>query len=100
MDFLEKLVQEGFTLRSFPAYERHLGVEKYNCAALLEPTPEGRWKRFSSAGHLIDGQIGLIIERGGRKLFVYKNKQLAAEGAALADFELFVQELQALLATQ
>ena len=73
MDFLEKLAVEGFTLRMFPAYERHLGVEKYNCVALLEPTPEGRWRRFSSPGYLLDGQIALLIERQGKKFFVCKS---------------------------
>jgi hypothetical protein len=100
MDVLEQLVEEGFTLRSFPAYERHLGVEKYNCAALLEPTPEGRWKRFSSAGYLLDGQIALLVERSGRKVFVYKSKELAAVGEPLAQFERFLKELEVILASQ
>ena len=100
MDALEKFMEQGFTLRTMPAYERHLVVEKYDCAALLEPTPEGRWRRFSSAGHLLDGQIALLIERGGRKFFVHKSKQLAAEGAPLEAFERFLQELEAILASQ
>jgi hypothetical protein len=100
MDALEKFVEQGFTLRTMPAYERHLVVEKYDCAALLEPTPEGRWKQFSSAGHLLDGQIALLIDRGGRKFFVHKSKQLAAEGATLEVFERFLQELEAILNSQ
>ena len=100
MELLEKLVAEGFTLRSFPAYERHLGVEKNGCVALLEPTPEGRWRQFSSAGYLLDGQIALLLERGGRKFFVHKSKQLAAEGELLANFNRFLQELEAILKQQ
>jgi hypothetical protein len=100
MDLLEKLVEQGFTLRTMPAYERHLVVEKYGCAALLEPTPEGRWKRFSAAGYLLDGQIALLVERGGQKFFVHKSKQLAAAGTPLAAFEQFLQELEAILASQ
>ena len=100
MDLLEKLVAEGFTLRSFPAYERHLGVEKYNCAALLEPTPEGRWRRFSAAGYLIDGSIALLVERGGKRFFVHKSKQLEAAEEPLANFERFTRELDAVLAGQ
>lgn len=100
MEFLEKLVAEGFMLRTFPAYERHLGVEKYNCAALLEPAPEGRWRRFSSAGYLLDGQIALLVERQGRKFFVFKSKQLAADGDPLAQFEKFLTELEAILKAQ
>jgi hypothetical protein len=100
MDFLEKLVAKGFTLQSFPAYERHLGVEKYNCAALLEPTPEGLWRRFSSAGYLLDGQIALLVERQGRKFFVFKTKQMLAEGEPLVQFERFLTELETILSSQ
>ena len=100
MELLEKLVAEGFTLRSFPAYERHLGIEKYGCAALLEPTPEGCWRRFSSAGYLLEGQIALLVERGGRKFFVHKSKQLEAEGELLANFNRFLQELETILKQQ
>ncbi|MGH9784553.1 MAG: hypothetical protein ACRD88_10230, partial [Terriglobia bacterium] len=63
MDALEKLLEEGFAVRSLPAYPRHLRVEKHGCAALLEPTPDGRWKQFSAAGYLVDGQIALLVER-------------------------------------
>ena len=97
MDVLEKLVEQGFTLRSFAAYERHLGVEKYGCAALLEPTPEGGWKRFGSAGHLLNDQIALLVERGGRKYFVHKANQVPADGERLANFQRFLAELDAAL---
>ena len=100
MNAIEQLLQQGFSLRSLPAYPRHLAVEKYNCAALLELTPEGRWKQFSAAGHLIDGQLALLVERNGRKVFAYKAKQLPAEGEALESFERFQQELRAALEKQ
>ena len=97
MDALGRLIHEGFSLRSLPAYPRHLAVEKYNCAALLAFTPEGRWKQFSAAGHLMDGQIALLVERNGRKVFAYKSKELVAEGEALESFERFQQELRTAL---
>lgn len=100
MKWVEKLVEQGFTLRSFPAYPRHLGVVKYNCVALLELTPEGRWKQFSSAGYLLDGQIALLVERDGKRLFVHKSKQLPAEGNILEDFQRFLKELETALEQQ
>ena len=100
MDALEKLLHEGFTLRSLPAYPRHLAVEKYNCAALLERTPEGRWKQFSAAGYLVDGQIALLVERDGRQVFAYKSKQAPAEGVPLDHFRRFQEELRSALASQ
>ena len=100
MDAIEKLLRDGFSLRSLPAYPRHLAVEKYHCAALLELTPAGRWKQFSTAGYLIDGQIALLIERQGRRVFAYKSKELPAEGEAMENFERFQQELRAVLEQQ
>ncbi|MBI4465685.1 MAG: hypothetical protein HY647_13355, partial [Acidobacteria bacterium] len=73
---------------------RHLGVEKYNCVALLELTPEGQWKQFGAAGYLLDGQLALLVERGGRPLFVYKSQELLAEGEPLESYRRFQQELQ------
>lgn len=97
MDALEKLVAEGFLLRSLPQYPRHLRVEKYDCAALVEMTPEGRLKQFSAAGHLVAGQIGLLVERNGRQVFAYKAKQVEAEGEILENFRRFERELGEIL---
>ena len=100
MNALEKLVAEGFLLRSLPAYPRHLRVEKYHCAALLELTPEGKLKQFSGAGHLVDGQIALLVERGSKQVFAYKAKQVEAEGEAMENFRRFERELNAVLEGQ
>ena len=100
MEILENLLEQGFTFRSFPAYPRHMAVEKYNCVALLEPAPEGGVRQFSSAGYLVDGQIALLIERQGRRMFVHKSKQVEAAGEPLENFERFLNELRATLAQQ
>ncbi len=98
MNMLEKLAAEGFTLRSLPQYPRHLRAEKHDCGALLELTPEGKLKLFSASGYLLDGQIALLVERGGRQVFAYKTKQVEAEGETMENFRRFQQELNALLA--
>jgi len=100
VDLLEKLVAAGFTLRTFAAYERHLGIARENYVALLEPTPDGRWRRFSAGGYLLDGQIALLFERGGQKFFVHKSKQLPATGEGLAQYERFLRDLDAILQSQ
>ena len=97
MDVLENLLRQGFTFLSLPAYPRHLAVEKYQCAALLEPGPEGRWKQFSAAGYLVEGQIALLVEREGRAMFVHKSRQLPAEGEVQENFARFQQELRSAL---
>ncbi|MBI3895766.1 MAG: hypothetical protein HY313_07520 [Acidobacteria bacterium] len=100
MDLLEQLMQAGFTFRNFPTYPRHLGVEKNNCIALLELNAEGQWKQFSSPGYLLDGQIALLVEREGKPRFVYKKKQVLAEGTILENFLRFQRELRSLLEQQ
>ena len=100
MDALEKLVAEGFVLRSLPVYPRHLRVEKYDCAALVELTPEGKWKQFSAAGRLVDGQIALLVEQGGRQVFAYKTKQVEGGGETLENFRRFERELGEVLESQ
>ena len=95
MDPAEKLLQGGFSFRVFPAYPRHLGVVKYNCAALLERTPEGEWRQFSSAGALLEtGEIALLVERNGQQMFVYKSKEVPAEGTLLENYRRFLDELK------
>jgi hypothetical protein len=101
MNVLEKLLEQGFAFRSFPAYPRHLGVEKYHCAALLELSPEGRWKQFSSAGYLLDsGAIALLVQRGESAVFVHKGVQVPGEGELIANYRRFLQELKELLEQQ
>ena len=100
MNALEHLAQQGFSLRSFESFPRHLGVVKYECVALLELTPEGKWKQFGAAGYLLDGQIALLVEHQARPTFVYKSRQLPAEGPLLEDFRLFQSELRSILDTQ
>ena len=45
-------------------------------------------------------QIALLVERQGKKLFVFKSKQLPAEGEPQAQFERFLAELDAILSAQ
>ncbi len=98
---LEILLDRGFAFRSFPAYPRHPGVEKYGCAALLELTPEGRLQQFSSAGLLLDtGEIALLVERQGRPVFVYKSRELPADGEPMENYRRFLRELGSILDQQ
>ncbi|HWP84770.1 MAG TPA: hypothetical protein VNN17_06240 [Terriglobia bacterium] len=97
MDVLDKLVAAGFALRTLPAYERHIGIERDNFIALVEPTPEGALRRFSAAGYLLEGRIALLVERRGEKFFVFKDKWIAASAELLARFDRFQKELDAIL---
>lgn len=96
MNPLEKLLEEGFEFRTSPTYPRHVITVKYQFAALLEMTPEGRIKQFSAAGLLLEtGEIALLVERQGRAAFVYKSKEVAAEPEKLENYQRFLRELRA-----
>ena len=101
MNPLEKLLEQGFEFRTSPTYPRHVITVKYQFAALLEMTPEGRVQQFSSAGLLLDtGEIALLVERQGRSAFVYKSKEVAAEPEKLESYQRFLRDLRAALDEQ
>lgn len=100
MNFLEELVGRGFTFHVFEAYPKQLGAAKSNFIMLLDLSDEGHWSRFSSPGYLIEDQIGLLIERAGRQMFVHKSTAVPADEALLAGYRAFCQELDELLARQ
>ena len=101
MNPLEKLLEQGFEFRTSETYPRHVITVKYQFAALLEMTPEGRVQQFSSAGLLLEtGEIALLVERQGRAAFVYKAKEVVAEPEKLEDDQRFLRELRAALEQQ
>ena len=100
MNLLEELVRRGFTFRVFEAYPKQLGAVKAEFIMLLDLNAEGHWVRFSSPGRLIDEQIGLLIERGGRQVFVHKAAEFIADEPTLTDYREFVREMEELLARQ
>lgn len=98
---LEKLLEQGFEFRTSATYPRHVITVKYQFAALLEMTAEGRIRQFSSAGLLLEtGEIALLVERQGRSAFVHKSKEVAAEPEKLESYQRFLRELRGALEQQ
>ena len=101
MNPLEKLLEQGFEFRTSATYPRHVITVKYQFAALLEMTPEGGIKQFSSAGLLLEtGEIALLVERQGRAAFVYKSKEVPGEPEKVENYQRFLRELRAVLEQQ
>lgn len=96
---LEQLLRAGFTFITFQRYARYLGVRKEDFVALLEPA-EDRFRLFSQAGLLMEDGIGMLVERGGRKVFVWKEQVVPATPELLSAYEGFRTELQRLLASE
>jgi hypothetical protein len=96
---LEQLLRAGFTFITFEYYARYVGVRKENFVALLEPA-EGRFRVFSQAGLLIEDGIGMLVERGGRQVFVWKEHTVPATPELLEAYERFRSELHRFLASE
>jgi hypothetical protein len=100
MNLLEELVRRGFTFHVFEAYPKQLGAVKSNFIVLLDVSDDGRWMRFSSPGRLIDDQIGLLIERGGKQVFMHKTTEFPADAIILEQYRQFNREIDEVLALQ
>lgn len=94
---LERLRGLGFNFLTLPQYERHVAAERDGYAALLEYTASGEIRQFSSAGLLIDGQLALLVERGGESRFISKQKQEPATAARLESYHRFQRDLRSAL---
>jgi hypothetical protein len=93
---LESLLKAGFKLITFEQFARYPAVEKEGFVALLD-LAAGRVRRFGSIGYRLGSGIGMLIERSGKRLFVWKETSLEATSSLLADYARVHQELNDLL---
>ena len=94
---LERLQAIGFRVEAFPLYERHIGIRKGNCAALLSPTAEGRFEVFRDPVFLVEGRLGVKLVRGQKSYFVWKKQAVEVTSDRAAELENFGLELRAAL---
>ncbi len=93
---LEKLLRAGFKFVTVERVERYLGVEKDGFVALLD-LAEGKLSIYGQVGYRIGEAIGMLIERGEGKAFVWKKQAVHATPEILAAYERFRAELNTLL---
>ena len=96
---LERFLSAGFTFVTMERYARYLGAEKDGFIALLDPSGGGI-KLFSQLGYRIGEGIGMLVERGAGKAFVWKEQAVAATPELLAAYDRFKGELEELLRRQ
>ncbi len=94
---LEKLRELGFQFLTLQRYERQVAAERGGFVALLEYTPSGEIRQFSAPGYLVEGQIGMLVERGPASVFVAKQKEVPATPELLERYRKFQQDLRAAL---
>ena len=94
---LARLHQSGFEIQTFERFPRAVGVVRGNCVALLESTPEGL-KIAAIPGWRMGESIGVLVEQGGRQVFVHKSETVEATPERLEALRRFREELESLLA--
>jgi len=93
---LERFLRAGFRFVTIERYARYLGVEKNGFIALLDATG-GKLTVFSQVGYRMADGIGMLIERGAGKAFVWKDQSVAATPELLVVYDRFKSELGELL---
>ena len=93
---LLKLLVAGFRFMTVPHVERYLGVERDGFVALLDPGA-GQLKLFGQAGYRMGDGIGMLVERGEGKGFLWHEQWVAGTPELLALYEGFRRELEDLL---
>lgn len=96
---LQRLLKAGFHLLSIERVSRYLAVERAGFVSLLDPS-RGKFEIFGQAGYLIGEGIGMLVERRGKRVFVWKGSSVEATPEMLAAYEGFKTRLKELLAGQ
>ncbi len=97
MDVLERLRDLGFQFLPLPRYDKQVAVERGGFVALLEYTPAGEVRQFSSAGYLVDGQIAMLMEGRAGRVFQLKQNEVPATPEMLERYQRFKDDLKSAL---
>ncbi len=94
MPRLHALVAGEFELVNLPKFPGFVGAKKYGCAVLLEPLQGGGLRPFSAAGYLIEGNISVLVEKGGEQWFIWKEHKVRATPELLESVRRLEEELK------
>lgn len=93
---LARIYQAGFDIEQFDRFPNAVGVVRNECIALLESTPSGM-KMISAAGWRMGETLGVLVEKGGRKVFQAKQEIIEATPERIERLRAFERELKELL---
>ena len=97
MKILEELYAAGFRPVAISPYESALCVRRGECAAILAPVPSGGLKLLAPPAYLIEGNLSVMVRRGGRDLFVWKHRGIEATPERRTALDKFRSDLTVLL---
>jgi hypothetical protein len=96
VSILESLLQAGFRFVTFERYARYPAVEREGFVALLDVSG-GNVKLFGQVGYHVGEGIGMLVEKGHGKAFVWKSQSVTATPELLAAYEGAKLDLRRLL---
>ncbi len=94
---LERFAGAGFSITAFPMYASAVGVRKGECAALLEPLPDGTLRLIGSPCYLMEGNLSVRIHDANGDWFVWKGKRVPATPERVAELAAMTDEIRSLL---
>src|SRR5215475_10426139 len=98
MQVMKRLFEAGFRPIAIPPYESALCLRRGDCAIVLTPVEQGGLRVLAPASFLIDGKFGVRVKRGGREIFVSKEREMEATPGRLKELAEFQKTLEELLA--
>jgi hypothetical protein len=93
---LARIYQAGFDITQLERYPGVAAVVRADVIVLLRPTPAGL-EMVGTPGWKIGESIGVLVERGGTKIFQSKSTLVEATPERLSMLEAFRKDLVELL---
>lgn len=93
---LQQIYVAGFELKVFDRFPKCVGVVRYNCIALVVPSPDGL-QMLGTPGWLMGEAMGVLVESGGRKVFQAKQEIVEATPERLEELRRFREDLEHVL---
>jgi hypothetical protein len=94
---LERIVAQGFTPVAFAMYASAIGLRRGSFAALLVPVGDTALKIMGEPCYLMGSNLAVRTRRGGRPVFVWKDKSVEVTDELSEELARFSTDLATLL---
>jgi hypothetical protein len=94
---LDQLVAAGINLLPITEIENHWVFEREGFIALVERTKANGLGRIGAPGLLTERGMAVLVERGGRHLFVAKEVEVEASADQVVALRAFARDLEGAL---
>lgn len=93
---LQLIYLAGFEIHTFDRFPNTVGLSKGHCIALVQPTADGL-RLLGQPGWHMGEVLGVLVERGGKRMFQAKSELVEATPERLSELQDFREELEDLM---